>query len=201
MDCSPPWSSVHGILQGRILDWVAIPFSNRSFQPRDWTWSPTLQADSLLSEPPGKPEITLCVYAKSLSCVQLFATLWTVAHQAHLSMGLSQVRILEWVAMPSSRGSSRPRDQNCVSYVSCIGKHILYHYTTWEAHIRQYKMIWCSYQSLYISCSFPLVQWSVIILDKYSKVMWRRQWYPTPVFLPGKSRGRRSLVGCSPWRL
>ena len=29
--------------------------------------------------------------------------------------------------------------------------------------------------------------------------MWRRQWHPTPIFLPGKSHGRRSLVGCSPW--
>ena len=28
---------------------------------------------------------------------------------------------------------------------------------------------------------------------------WRRQWQPTPVFLPGKSHGRRSLLGCSPW--
>src|SRR5574341_890505 len=28
---------------------------------------------------------------------------------------------------------------------------------------------------------------------------WKRQWQPTPVFLPGKSQGRRSLVGCSPW--
>ena len=28
---------------------------------------------------------------------------------------------------------------------------------------------------------------------------WRRQWHPTPVLLPGKSHGRRSLVGCSPW--
>ena len=28
---------------------------------------------------------------------------------------------------------------------------------------------------------------------------WRRQWHPTPVFLPGKSHGQRSLVGCSPW--
>ena len=111
MDCSLPQSSVHGILQARILEWVAIPFSKRSFQPRVWTWSPTLQADSLLSEPLGKPEIILCVCAKSLSHVQLFATLWTVAHQAHLPMGLSQVRILDWVAMPSSRGSSWPRDQ------------------------------------------------------------------------------------------
>ena len=37
MDCSPPGSSVHGILQARILEWVAIPFSRGSFQPRDWT--------------------------------------------------------------------------------------------------------------------------------------------------------------------
>ena len=28
---------------------------------------------------------------------------------------------------------------------------------------------------------------------------WRRKWQPTPVFLPGESRGQRSLVGCSPW--
>ena len=30
-------------------------------------------------------------------------------------------------------------------------------------------------------------------------IYWRRQWHPTPVLVPGKSRGRRSLVGCSPW--
>ena len=35
MDCSPPGSSVHGILQARILEWVAIPFSRGSFWPRD----------------------------------------------------------------------------------------------------------------------------------------------------------------------
>ena len=31
------------------------------------------------------------------------------------------------------------------------------------------------------------------------RLSWRRQWHPTPVLLPGKSHGRRSLVGCSPW--
>ena len=41
-------------------------------------------------------------------CVQLFTTLWTVAHQAPPSMGILQARILEWVAMPSSRGPSSP---------------------------------------------------------------------------------------------
>ena len=37
MDCSPPGSSVHGIIQARILEWVAIPFSRRSSQPRSQT--------------------------------------------------------------------------------------------------------------------------------------------------------------------
>ena len=38
-----------------------------------------------------------------------------------------------------------------------------------------------------------------MILGKTRDLFQRRQWYPTPVFLPGKSHGRRSLVGCSPW--
>ena len=45
------------------------------------------------------------------------ATPWTAARQALLSMGILQARILEWVATPSSRGSSRPRNQ---TRVSCI---------------------------------------------------------------------------------
>ena len=57
VDGSPPGSSVHGIVQARILEWVAIPFSgdlpNSGIKPR----SPALQADSLPSEPPdNKPQ-------------------------------------------------------------------------------------------------------------------------------------------------
>ena len=55
MDCSPPGSSVHGILQAIVLEWVAIPSSRGSFQLRAQTRSLALQADSLPSEPPGKP--------------------------------------------------------------------------------------------------------------------------------------------------
>ena len=55
MDCSPPGSSVHGILQARILEWVAMPTSgdlpNLGIKPR----SPALQVDSLPSELPRKP--------------------------------------------------------------------------------------------------------------------------------------------------
>ena len=61
----------------------------------------------------------LCV-SSTHSCVQLFVTLWTVARQAPLSIGILQARILEWVAISFSRESSQPRDQTHVSCVSCI---------------------------------------------------------------------------------
>ena len=54
MDCSLPGSSVRGIFQARVLEWVAVSFSRRSSQPRDQPRSPSLQADALPSEPPGK---------------------------------------------------------------------------------------------------------------------------------------------------
>ena len=55
MDCSLPASSVHGILQARMLEWVAMPSSWGSSQPRDQTHrsSPALQADSLLLSQQG----------------------------------------------------------------------------------------------------------------------------------------------------
>ena len=53
-----------------------------------------------------------------LSQVQLFVTPWTVACQVSLSMEILQARILEWVAMPSSRGSFQPRDQTQVSFIT-----------------------------------------------------------------------------------
>ena len=50
IDCSLPGSSVHGIRQARILEWVAIPFSRGSSQPMDRTGISALQAGSLLAE-------------------------------------------------------------------------------------------------------------------------------------------------------
>ena len=56
--CDPMDFTVHGILQARILEWVAFPFSrdrpNPGIEPR----SPALQVDSLPAEPPGKPRNT-----------------------------------------------------------------------------------------------------------------------------------------------
>ena len=58
MDCYPPGGPVHGILQARILKWVAMPFSRESSQLKGPA-SPALQADSLTSEPSGKPIKTM----------------------------------------------------------------------------------------------------------------------------------------------
>ena len=68
--------------------------------------------------------------AQLLSCVWLYVTLWTVAH------GTFQARILEWVAISFSRGSSssHTRDWNCASSVSCIGRQTLHHWAVWEAN-------------------------------------------------------------------
>jgi len=65
-------------------------------------------------------------YCAVLSCSvmsQLFARPWTVACQAPLSIGILQARILELAAMPSSRGSSQPRDRTQVSH---FNRQILY---------------------------------------------------------------------------
>ena len=70
MDCSPPGSSVHGILQARILEWGAISSSRGSFQPRDCTGISCVilhwQADSFTTEPPGKPHCHLYCWQKVL---------------------------------------------------------------------------------------------------------------------------------------
>ena len=51
MNCSPPGSSVHGILQARILEWVVIPFPGDFLNPGIKAMSHALQTDSLPSEP------------------------------------------------------------------------------------------------------------------------------------------------------
>ena len=56
MDCSLPGFSLHGIFQARVLEWGAISFSGDLPDPGVKPRSPILQADALLSEPPGKPK-------------------------------------------------------------------------------------------------------------------------------------------------
>ena len=74
----------------------------------------------------------VCVCVCTHSVVSDFATPQTVAHQAPLSMGILQARILKWVIISYSRRSFWPRDWTYVSCFSCIGRQILYHWAIWE---------------------------------------------------------------------
>ena len=56
--CDPTDYTVHGILQARILEWVAFPFSRASSHPGIEPRSPALRADTLPAEPQGKPKNT-----------------------------------------------------------------------------------------------------------------------------------------------
>ena len=84
MDCSLPGSSIHGVFQARILEQVAISFSRGSSRPRDQTKVSGIVGRLYHLSHQGIQNW------KSLSCVQLFVTPWTVACRAPLSMDFSK---------------------------------------------------------------------------------------------------------------
>ena len=74
--------------------------------------------------------VCVCTLAQSLSCVWLFVSNPMKCSPPGSSVRrIFQARLLEWVAISSSRGSFRPRDRTHVSY---IGRQIIYHWATWE---------------------------------------------------------------------
>ena len=117
MDCSPPGSSVHGVFQARILEWVAMPFSRRSPDSR-------IKLASLTS-----PAFSGWFFTQPKRWVE----------------GI-------WVPVPLP------------GRVSTTARGIL----------------------------------RLTSLSLFPFIHWRRRWQPTPVFLPGESEGRGSLVGCRP---
>ena len=74
VDSSPPGSFVHGILQARILERVAIPSPGDIPDPGIEPRSPALQADSLPSEPRGKH---MCLYVCICVCIYIYVCVWT----------------------------------------------------------------------------------------------------------------------------
>ena len=119
MDCNLPGSSVHWILQARILEWVAISSSRGSSQPKDQTHVSciaggffTVWATALLSRP--MPVQTSLIPAlvpsvsESLSCVWLFANPWIGAHQAPPSMGFPNQEYWSGLPFPSSGDLPNP---------------------------------------------------------------------------------------------
>ena len=71
--------------------------------------------------------LCMCVSVQFLGCFQLSVMLWTVAHQALLSMGFARQEYWNEFPFPSPGNHSQSRDQTYVSYVSFIGRWMLYH--------------------------------------------------------------------------
>ena len=119
MDCSPPGASVHEILQARILQWFAISFSRGSSRPRDGTWVSCIACRFFIF---WATRVSESESEVAQSCLTLcdpmdFSPPGSSAH------GILQARILEWVAVSISRGSSWTRNQAQVSLTA----EILYH--------------------------------------------------------------------------
>ena len=96
MDCSPPGSSVHGIFQARILEWVAISFSRGSSQVK--ARKGLLHCRQILYHW-ATGGTYACVLSR-FSHVWLFATSWTIAHQSPQSMGFSRQEYLSGLPCP-----------------------------------------------------------------------------------------------------
>ena len=113
--------TVHGILQARILGWLAFPFFRGSSQPRDGTQSLAVRMDSLPAKPQGKPKNT--GVGRLFLLQRIFPTQGSNPDLLHYRQILYQLshkgspRILKWVAYPFSRVSFRPRNW---TRVSCI---------------------------------------------------------------------------------
>ena len=125
INCSLPGSPVLGIFQARILEWVVIPFSSGSSQPSDLTCVSYIAGGFIISEPPEKPVcVCTCLNLKmtgvkepdkqftAAAAAKLLQSCPTLCNPTDCSPpGFSvprilQVRILEWVTIPFSRGSS-----------------------------------------------------------------------------------------------
>ena len=106
MDCSLPGSSVPGVLQAKILEWVAIPFSRGSSQLRDqtciscidgWILSPLSQQGS-----PDKDTAAAAAAAKSLQSCPILCDPIDSSPPGSPVSGILQARTLEWVAISFS---------------------------------------------------------------------------------------------------
>ena len=120
-----------------------VQFSSVQLLSRVWLfttpWTSALQASLSITNSQLKTnsfrqvlrgnggQIGHCHPDKGPSSTQINSDCWYLVLSCSCDPMELQARILEWVAMPSSRESSQPRDWTCVSWISCIGRRILYH--------------------------------------------------------------------------
>ena len=101
------------------------------------------------------------------SGIWIFVALWTITHQALLSMEFCRQEYQSRLPWPPPEGLPDPRIEPISLMSPALAGEFFTASATWKSWVR--------------------------------KIPWRREWQPTPVFLPGKSQGPRSLAGYSSW--
>ena len=121
-----------------IINLYAVVEINHCSMPHEAHSAVSLPASAFPPDTPQGPReppvLSMCCAALSHSSGSNVIP-WTTAHQAPLFTGFL-ARVLEWVAISSSRRFSGLRDQTSASGVSCIGRQVLYHCAPWEAPIK-----------------------------------------------------------------
>ena len=144
--CSPPGTSVHGILQARILEWVAISFFRGSSWPKDRTWVSRTTGRCFTLWATREAQESEVTQSCLTLCDPMDCSL--AGFSVH---GTFQARILEWVAISFSRGSSRPRDRTWVSRI--LGSR----FTLWATREANFS----SYLIEFIKLKTPFPLWDI----------------------------------------
>ena len=112
-------TAIHGVSKS----WTQLSSWTEFLKPMlDHTFWRTWLSLNLLVVHVRRSSLYLCGVLSLFSCVQVFATPWTAALPGSSVFEILQAKVLEWVTMPYSRGSSRPGDRTHNSYVSSIGQ-------------------------------------------------------------------------------
>ena len=131
----------HGLLPARLLcPWdfpgkhtgVGCHFLLQGIFPTQGSNLPALAGGFFTAELPGKPNDEVAVLRSVANLRLTLCNPMDCCPPGSSVHGISQARMLKWVATSSSRGSSRPRNGTLVSYVSCTGRWVLYH----QHHVR-----------------------------------------------------------------
>ena len=179
-DCSPPGSSVHGILQARMLEWVAILLQGFLLQrtfPTQGSNPGLLHCKQVLYYLSHQENPVLWWFELFCTFTALITKFWlkvytgyALVNESCLTLcnpmdcspsgssvhGIFQARILEWVAIFFYRGSSQSRAQTCIS---CTGRRILYHCSMWEALFIQDRFLYYLRIKPLIQSSSHSIQW------------------------------------------
>ena len=191
MDCSPPGSSVHGILQTRIVVSVAMPSSRGSSWPRDWTlWSTWngrwvfffFNHQRCLGNPVMPYVLIPSTWISELAAWSAWHTRWIYV------LPLDSFFLVSVIA--DGYAIQNPLQCSCLENPRDGGAWWAAVYGVAQSRTRLKRLSSSSSSMQYRRPGFdPWVR----------KIPWRKKWQPTPAFLPGESHGQRSLVGYSPW--